>query len=148
MYDERTRASGEFQGLGKMDLPASPARGPSKSGQSLSPSSTGARTGGTHEPDDNLLNDVRALYLMHQSRLESDDDAGTVAMPGGSNEPRVVPMPPISDDDDNDDDEDEEGEEEEEDQESEPSKEILQPPSKGVFFFSLVFLDDTAENLE
>lgn len=137
MYDGRTRASGEFQSLGKMDLPASYARRPSKSGQSLSPSSTGVKTGGTHEPDDNLLNDVRALYLMHQSRLESDDDAGTVAMPGGSNEPRVVPMPPISsDDDDNDDDEDEEGEE---DQESEPSKEIPQPPSKGVFFFPWCF---------
>ena len=135
MYDGRTRASGELQSLGKMDLPASYARRPSKSGQSLSPSSTGVKTGGTHEPDDNFLNEVRALYLMHQSRLESDDDAGTVAMPGGSNEPRVVPMPPISDDDDDDDDEDEEREEEEEDQESEPSKEIPQPPSKGVFFF-------------
>jgi len=67
---------------------------------------------------------------MHQSRLESGDDAGTVAM---QNKPRIIPMPPETDGED----EEEEEEEEEEDQESE--KEISQRPGKGVFFFPNVF---------
>jgi len=135
--DRQTRASGEVQSLGKanMDLHASSTRGrrPSNSGQSLSPSSPVARKSlarGSHEPDDTEFNEVRALYLMHQSRLESGDDAGTVAM---QNKPRIIPMPPETDGED----EEEEEEEEEEDQESE--KEISQRPGKGVFFFPNVF---------
>ena len=148
--DRRTRASGEFQGLGKasMDLHASSTRGgrrPSNSGQTLSPSSPVARKSparGSHEPDDTEFNEVRALYLMHQSRLESGDDAGPVVMP---NRPRIIPMPPATDgeDEDEDDEEEEEGEGEE-DQESET--EISQRPGKGVCFFPNV-LDETVKNL-
>jgi len=85
---------------------------------------------------------------MHQSRLESGDDAGPVVMP---NKPRIIPMPPATDgededeedgededeedgeDEDEDDEEEEEEEEEEGDQESET--EISQRPGKGVYFF-------------
>jgi len=146
--DRRTRASGEFQGLGKasMDLHASSTRGgrrPSNSSQTLSPSSPVARKSparGSHEPDDTEFNEVRALYLMHQSRLESGDDAGPVVMP---NKPRIIPMPPATDGEDEDEedgeDEDEDDEEEEEEEEGEGDQEseteISQRPGKGVYFF-------------
>ena len=144
IYDRRTRASGEFQGLGKasMDLHASSTRGgrrPSNSGQTLSPSSPVARKSparGSHEPDDAEFNEVRALYLMHQSRLESGDDAGTVAMP---NKPRIIPMPPATDGEDEDDEEEEEEEEGEGEEDQDSETEISQRPGKGVFFFPNVF---------
>lgn len=52
----------------------------------------------THEPEDNFFNEAGALFLMHQSRMESGGDTAMGVKP--SSLPRQVPMPTSSDEED------------------------------------------------
>lgn len=129
IHDEAiaTRASGEFQGLAQASAnlhatspPAGPGRKDSATGQTFPPSASARKpSGGTHEPEDNFLNEAGALYFMHQSRLEGGGDA--VAGGVGNKQPRQVPMPTASDD-----------EEDEEEEESESEEEFPKPPGAGL----------------
>lgn len=109
---DRGGESGDYQAFGQAgaDLHAAKAPSPSKfSIANPTPTTSATRPAParkmssptTHEPEDSFLGEAGALFLMHQSRLESGGDAAMGI--GLGNKPRQVPMPTTSSDEDEDD---------------------------------------------
>jgi CCR4-NOT transcriptional complex subunit CAF120 len=103
-YQTFGKVSAELQAAGTspppthIEVPVAPAVNANTSPSSRHTSTRKIPSQSTHEPEDNFLNEAGALFLMHQSRMESGGDAAMGIRP--SSIPRQVPMPTSSDEED------------------------------------------------